>query len=65
MDIAQALDAHTDNIFLRYCSLFIIKIHYQNTVKEPYNQCWAVTSYCNLVTVIILLFAVTSSVTSY
>ncbi len=25
-------------------------------------QCWAVTSYCNLVTVIILLFAVTSSV---
>ncbi len=28
-----------------------------------YHQCWAVTSYCNLVTVIILLFAVTSSVT--
>ncbi len=28
-------------------------------------QCWAVTSYCNLVTVIILLFAVTSSVTNY
>ncbi len=28
-----------------------------------YQQCWAVTSYCNLVTVIILLFAVTSSVT--
>ncbi len=28
-----------------------------------YIQCWAVTSYCNLVTVIILLFAVTSSVT--
>ncbi len=27
------------------------------------KQCWAVTSYCNLVTVIILLFAVTSSVT--
>ncbi len=24
------------------------------------EQCWAVTSYCNLVTVIILLFAVTS-----
>ncbi len=29
------------------------------------EQCWAVTSYCNLVTVIILLFAVTSSVTNY
>ncbi len=38
MAIAPALDAHTDNIFLRYCSLFIIKIHYQNTVKEPYNK---------------------------
>ncbi len=33
--------------------------------EHPGNllQCWAVTSYCNLVTVIILLFAVTSSVT--
>ncbi len=30
-----------------------------------YRQWWAVTSYCNLVTVIILLFAVTSSVTNY
>ncbi len=29
------------------------------------EQCWAVTSYCNLVIVIILLFAVTSSVTNY
>ncbi len=29
------------------------------------DQCWAVTSYCYLVTVIILLFAVTSSVTNY
>ncbi len=30
-----------------------------------HRQCWAVTSYCNLVTVIIILFAVTSSVTNY
>ncbi len=29
------------------------------------DQCCAVTSYCYLVTVIILLFAVTSSVTNY
>ncbi len=39
-----------------------------NVVSNPtdtYCQCWAVTSYCNLVTVIILLFAVTSSVTNY
>ncbi len=34
--------------------------------NKVYNdQCWAVTSYCNLVTVIILLFAVTSSITNY
>ncbi len=30
----------------------------RKTVTE--HQCWAVTSYCNVVTVIILLFAVTS-----
>ncbi len=32
--------------------------------RKTWHQCWAVTSYCNLVTVIILLFAVTSSVTN-
>ncbi len=32
MAIAPALDAHTDNIFLRYCSLFIIKIQLKNHI---------------------------------
>ncbi len=35
----------------------------EEETEEVKDQCWAVTSYCNLVTVIILLFAVTSSVT--
>ncbi len=32
-----ASNAHADNIFLQHCSLFIIKINFQNTVKEPYK----------------------------
>ncbi len=38
----------------------------KNSFKwNSYDQCWAVTSHCNLVTAIILLFAVTSSVSNY
>ncbi len=42
-----------------------IYILYIYNLSIYHYQCWAVTSYCNLVTVIILLFAVTSSVTNY
>ncbi len=43
--------------------MFVVK--HQIWCTLSYNQCWAVTSYCNLATVIILLFAVTSGVTNY
>ncbi len=52
-------------VVLGLCCLVGLPSNIAVIISIAREQCWAVTSYCNLVTVIILLFALTSSVTNY
>ncbi len=61
---SKAIYAVTKDLYFKWCS-FYLPNNNKNNYHGFHNQCWAVTSYCNIVTVIILHFTVTSSVTNY
>ncbi len=68
LSVSQNLVAQLPNVRPHVWAL-CLTLEWNNVTSylpgSSYRQCWAVTSYCNLVTVIILLFAVASSVTNY